>query len=251
MKILFVDDEIEILSAIKRQFRKENFISVTCNSAKEALNLLKDDEFSVIISDERMPEISGLDLMKTVKELYPNTIRIILSGYADSDTIIDAINMGEIYRFISKPWRYDNVINIITDALNKWTIEKKNRTYMEQIIAENRRLKMHLSFRGSSLNLDQNVIDEISVPMIAIGKTGNIEEMNSHALESFSKYIRKGEPITHIIPESFYNNVKTNIKDSIESGNFCIELYEIKYTVYIRALRPSDPYMGLILFERI
>ncbi len=251
MKVLFVDDEKEILSSIRRQFRKENFDVVTCNSAKEALIILDKGEIQVIVSDERMPVMSGLELMKKVKQYYPETVRIILSGYTDSETIRDAINMGEIFRFISKPWTYDDVIKTVGEAMDKWTIEKKNKKYMEQILDENRRLKMRLTFRESSLSLEQDVIDDIPVPLVAIDHDGSIAIFNRYAKNEFLDNIHTGNPITSLIPISIYINLESNIKNSIESGNFCLEIFETKYTLYIRALRPTDPYKGIILFERI
>jgi response regulator RpfG family c-di-GMP phosphodiesterase len=251
MKVLFVDDEKEILSSIRRQFRKESFEAITCNSANEALELLNKDEFQVIVSDERMPVMSGLELMKKVKQNYPEIIRIILSGYADSETIINAINMGEIFRFVSKPWVYDDIKRIIGEALDKWSIEKKNKKYMEHILDENRRLKMRLTFRESSLSLEQDVIDEIPVPLVGIGNDGSIEIFNKNAKDEFLDNIQSGNPITSLIPNSIYIHLESNIKNNIESGNFCLEIFEIKYTIFIRALRPTDPYKGIILFERV
>lgn len=251
MKVLFVDDEKEILSSIRRQFRKESFDIVTCNSAENALELMGKDEFQIIISDERMPVTSGLELMKKVKQLYPETVRIILSGYTDSETIINAINMGEIYRFISKPWVYNEIKKVIDEALDKWTIEKKNKKFMEQIIDENKRLKMRLTFRESSLSLEQDLIDEITIPLVAIGDNGSIKIFNRYAKDEFLDNIHIGNSITSLIPNSIYIHLESNIKNSIESGNFCLEIFEKKYTVSIRALRPTDAYKGIILFERV
>jgi response regulator RpfG family c-di-GMP phosphodiesterase len=251
VNVLFVDDEKEILSSIRRQFRKESFDIITCNSGKEALSLLEENEIQVIVSDERMPVMSGLELMKEVKKLYPETIRVILSGYVDSETIIDAINKGEIFRFVSKPWKYADITNIIKEALNKWSIEKKNKKYMEQILDENRRLKMRLSFRESSLNLEQSVIDEVPVPMLAVGGNNKIEIFNKRAKDEFLDKIDIGNVITTLIPSNIYNHLESNIKNNIESGNFCLEIFKVKYTIYIRALRPTDQYKGIILFERV
>lgn len=251
MKVLFVDDEKEILSSIKRQFRKESFEIITCNSAFEALDLLGRTEYQVIISDERMPDKSGLELMKEIKILYPETIRIILSGYTDSETIINSINDGEIFKFISKPWIYTEILSAINGAINKWEIEQQSKIYMEQILEENRRLKMRLSFRESSLNLDQGIIDEVTIPLIAIGDGDYIEIYNKYAKDELQENINIGNHITSIIPESIYKSLESNMNNSIETGNFCLEVFGIKYTIFVRALRPTDPYKVIILMERV
>ncbi|MGL1893079.1 MAG: response regulator [Spirochaetaceae bacterium] len=251
MEILFVDDEKEILSSIKRQFRKEKFTIDTCNSGNEALELLKAGNYKVILSDERMPEMNGLELMKQVKTLYPATIRIILSGYADSETIINAINQGEIFRFISKPWNYDEMLDCINQAIGKWESEVKKKKYIEQILEENRRLKMKLSFRDSSLVLDKQVIDEVNISIIAINEKGIIDNFNKYAKEELEKNFVIGDHITTIISKEMYKNIESGAHNNADQKDFELKISEHNYVIFIRLLRPSDPYKFLILFERI
>lgn len=104
-RILFVDDEVNVLSSYKRTFRNK-FDIVTMESAKDALQLLKErgkSPFSVIVSDFKMPEMSGLEFLKKANALSPNSVRVMLTGYADMDTSIAAINEGHIFRFLTKP----------------------------------------------------------------------------------------------------------------------------------------------------
>ena len=102
-KFLFVDDEINVLESISRQLRKR-FDVVTAISGQEALQLLKDKEpFTVIVSDMRMPGMDGVELLSRVKDLYPETVRMMLTGNADQGTAIDAVNKGQVFRFLNKP----------------------------------------------------------------------------------------------------------------------------------------------------
>lgn len=103
-KILFVDDEAQMLVALSRVFRGKSYDVVTANSAKEALELLKEHSFQVIVSDMRMPEMDGAELLAICLENYTQSRRILLTGYSDQESTIRAINQGQIHQYISKPW---------------------------------------------------------------------------------------------------------------------------------------------------
>jgi diguanylate cyclase (GGDEF)-like protein len=102
--LLVVDDEPNIRAALKRLFRPDGYEVLAAASAREGFELLATHEVQVILSDQRMPEMSGTEFLERMCELYPDTIRIVLSGYTDLDTITDSINRGAIYKFLTKPW---------------------------------------------------------------------------------------------------------------------------------------------------
>jgi len=102
--LLLLDDEPNILSALGRLFRRDGYRILNANSAEEAFALLAINDVQVVISDQRMPVMNGTDFLSRVKKLYPATVRIILSGYTELETVLGAINRGEIYRFYTKPW---------------------------------------------------------------------------------------------------------------------------------------------------
>lgn len=116
--LLLVDDESSVLNALKRVLRKKNYTIITASNGKEALQLMSahGDEIAVIVSDFRMPLMSGAELLKEVSNRYPQTVRMILSGYADRENIIDIINSGQVFRFLSKPWDDEVLINQIDQA---------------------------------------------------------------------------------------------------------------------------------------
>jgi len=111
--VLFVDDEEKILKSLKRGFIDEPYDNLFANSAKEALEILKNNQVQVLVTDMRMPEISGLELLEITKDKYPHIIRIVLSGYADTETLLASINHGEIFRFIAKPWKLEAELKTI------------------------------------------------------------------------------------------------------------------------------------------
>ena len=102
--LLLLDDEPHVLAALKRMLRVDGYTILTAQTARDAFDLLALHPVQVIVSDQRMPEMNGTEFLRRVKQLYPDTVRIILSGYAELDTLISAINTGEIYRFFTKPW---------------------------------------------------------------------------------------------------------------------------------------------------
>lgn len=116
-RILCVDDEPGILRALTWVLNKEYQVS-TADSGENALKILKDQEFDVVISDQRMPGMMGADLLEKVSKLRPHAIRILLTGYSDIEYILDSINKGEIFRFIKKPWHIPDLKRIVGEAVD-------------------------------------------------------------------------------------------------------------------------------------
>ncbi len=106
--VLFVDDEENVLSALRRGLLDEPYNTLFARSGREALEILAHSPVHVIVTDMRMPEMGGLDLLRTVKEEYPHVVRMVLSGYTQVTTLLTAINQGEVFRFVTKPWRLED-----------------------------------------------------------------------------------------------------------------------------------------------
>lgn len=114
-RILFVDDEPRVTSSLKAIFRREYDVLVA-NSGAEALKILASEHVDVLVSDQRMPQMLGNELLAQVSKLYPQTMRILLTGFMDKQAIVDSINQGEVYRFINKPWRNDEMREVVAEA---------------------------------------------------------------------------------------------------------------------------------------
>jgi response regulator RpfG family c-di-GMP phosphodiesterase len=114
--LLLVDDEESILHALKRMLRLEGYRILTAQNASTGLELLASNKVQVVLSDQRMPEMTGTEFLTRVKDLYPDTVRMVLSGYSEINTVTEAINRGAIYRYLSKPWRDDEVKQEIRSA---------------------------------------------------------------------------------------------------------------------------------------
>ncbi len=126
-RILIVDDEQNILDSIRRIFRKENYEIKTALNGKEALDIMGQENFQLIISDHMMPGMTGAELLQRVRELYPDTIRIMLTGHADTSAIMGAIRDGAVYRFIIKPAQENDLLVTVALALEQYDITKKNK----------------------------------------------------------------------------------------------------------------------------
>jgi DNA-binding NtrC family response regulator len=114
-RILFVDDEERILTALRSVFRA-NYQVLTATSGSQALELARKFQPHVVVSDQRMPEMTGVELLRQIKEAAPATVRLLLTGYSDLAAIVGSVNEGEVFRFVSKPWDNDEIQGIIGEA---------------------------------------------------------------------------------------------------------------------------------------
>lgn len=131
--ILFVDDEEKVLKSLQRGLLDEPYNCLFANSGAEALQILESNEVHVICTDMRMPEMNGLELLRIVKEKYPQIVRLVLSGYTQVGMLLTAINQGEIFKFITKPWRLEEEFkSIIKQAIDYYNL----RAERDQLAAE-------------------------------------------------------------------------------------------------------------------
>lgn len=144
-KILYVDDERVNLSSFKALLRREYNVFIA-ESGIEALEILEQENIHLIISDQRMPLMTGVELLAKVKEKYPEMIRMVLTGYSDMQAIVDAINKGNIYYYIRKPWKGDELKVIIQNALETYALREKTQNLEKQnVIAQFEILKNQIN----------------------------------------------------------------------------------------------------------
>ncbi len=139
--LLLVDDEPSILSALRRLLRKGGYAIHTAESGKAGLEILEREHVDLVISDMRMPEMDGARFLEQVRARWPDTVRLLLTGYADVTSTIDAINRGEIYRYIAKPWNDDDLVLIVRDALERQRLTHENARLLLLSQAQNEQLK--------------------------------------------------------------------------------------------------------------
>lgn len=140
-RILIVDDEVHVSKALRRALIDEEYEIVTAQSGLEALQLMGEGEFQVVISDERMPGMQGSELFATLSLRWPETIRILLTGQASLDAAVRAVNEGEIYRFFTKPWNDLELRLAIRTGIDKYALEIKNRKLLALVRNQELRLR--------------------------------------------------------------------------------------------------------------
>ncbi|MFZ6756083.1 HD domain-containing phosphohydrolase [Undibacterium sp. Ji50W] len=139
--LLFVDDEPNILSALRRLFRPHSYKILIANGGQEGLDILEKEAVDLVISDMRMPVMDGAVFLTHVRARWPNTIRLLLTGYADMQSTIDAINRGEIYRYITKPWNDNDIVLVVRQALERKALELEKKRLEELTARQNEELK--------------------------------------------------------------------------------------------------------------
>ncbi len=139
--LLLVDDEPNVISALKRAFFNEDYEILSANSGREALGILAANPVQVIISDEKMPGMSGAEFLSEAKKVRPETVRFMLTGQASVDAAMMAINEGEIYRFFTKPWDDVQLMFAVKSAFEKFDLEEENRRLLETVKSQALELK--------------------------------------------------------------------------------------------------------------
>lgn len=181
-RILYVDDENENLLVFKATFRK-NYQVLTANSAASGMALLIDNPVEVIISDQRMPDITGVEFLKNLPD-EPDNIRMILTGYSDMEAIIDAMNSGKIYKYVTKPWEKTELQNVIDEALKAHTQNVKEKEKAMQASNDMRALERALQSPAS---------DENKLVLSQLKMENEIKELNQRVEEAYKNVQLLGE----------------------------------------------------------
>jgi response regulator RpfG family c-di-GMP phosphodiesterase len=141
--ILYIDDEIHNLNAFKASFRRL-YTVFTADSAEGAVKILSENDIHIIISDQRMPRMTGIEFFESILEKYPEPIRILLTGYADINAVIDAINKGQVYKYFSKPWNEEELRHNIEKAYEVYALRKENKELTAKLLDVNEKLEFLL-----------------------------------------------------------------------------------------------------------
>jgi two-component system, probable response regulator PhcQ len=133
--ILFVDDEESVRNALRRSLRKGDYRLFFADGPKQAFDLLREQAIDIIVSDHLMPGMTGLEFLKLARDRSPDAVRIMLTGQADMDTVVSAVNHGEIYRFLTKPWDDVELQVTLHLAYEKRVLERENRRLLAALSA--------------------------------------------------------------------------------------------------------------------
>ena len=261
--VLCVDDEENILRALKRVLRKEDYNLLTAGSGEEGLKILTENTVQLVLSDQRMPEMNGTDFFAEIKDIYPDTIRIILSGYTEISSITESINKGHIYKFFLKPWNDENLKLEISKALEQYDLIQANKALTQTIINQNEELRTandtlentvrertrNLELKNQALELSQAVLEELPYPVLCVGSDNLIVLINHKVRELIKGQV--GGIIGELATDYFAVEIMNLIPEIIETGdNRIITKQKIlggEYDVYLSAMSGNFSGRGVII----
>ncbi len=197
--LLLVDDDISILSSMKRLLRRDGYHIITAENGLQGLECLAMHDVDVIISDQRMPGMSGVDFLRKAKEHYPNTMRMVLSGYTELKSVTDAINEGAIYKFLTKPWDDDLLRANIQEAFQQKELSRENKKLADknleanmELAKLNKRLNSLLASKNDEIYRDQvnlivmkQILENIPAAVLGLDDDGLIVFANNDAAKFF------------------------------------------------------------------
>jgi hypothetical protein len=143
INILYVDDEMNNLISFKATFRSK-YTVFTAISANDARNILDSNNIHIIITDQRMPETTGVEFLESILEKHPDAIRILLTGYADMNAVVDAINKGKIFHYLTKPWNEEELDMTILRAYDVYQKRQQEKEFSEKLESSNNQLEFLL-----------------------------------------------------------------------------------------------------------
>ncbi len=143
ISVLYVDDEQNNLLSFKAAFRRD-FNVFTAISGQEGLDIVLKEDIHVIITDQRMPNMTGVEFLQRIIPEKPEPIRILLTGYSDINAVVDAINKGEVYRYLTKPWDNEFLKTTIRQAFEVFNLRRENERLVEELRRANEQLEFYL-----------------------------------------------------------------------------------------------------------
>ncbi len=264
IRILCVDDEVNVLRSIERIFLDDEYEILKATSGAEGLEILNNvSPIQLVIADYRMPEMSGVDFLREVKQFWPETVRIVLSGYADTATIVAAINEGHIYKFVPKPWNSDELKVTVENALERHYLNRKNRELTVELKEKNEELNRvnsnlektiqektaEILLHNRILRQAQTILHNLPVGIISANADGIVIQCNSEAerILSCPDIECPGTPLRDLLPpeltgcldESFVRSGNTG--DCRADGTFA--------TLKIRQIEDSAGKMTILVLD--
>jgi len=264
--VLCVDDEENILSSLKRLLRKEGYRLLTATSGGEGLKLFEENGVHLVISDQRMPQMSGTEFLSVVKERYPDTIRVVLTGYTDVDAITESINKGHVYKFLLKPWNDQSLKLEIRQALDQYDLILANKLLDQKVLQQNEELKRinenlealvqertkELEIQNQALELSQAVLEGLPMPIMGVSAEGLIVLINREAqtLPCSAHGIQIGKGLADYfstdVQEQVTGVLASNTPQTVKGYRLSNEAYDVDVTPLSGKFRGK----GIILMLR-
>lgn len=143
ISVLYVDDEVHNLRSFKATFRRD-FKVFTAESGSEGIEVFKTEDIDIVLTDQRMPNMTGTEMLVEVQQINPEPMRILITGYSDINAVIDSINKGQVYRYLNKPWQEQELKNTIESAYEVYHLRKENKELIQKLERANDQLEFLL-----------------------------------------------------------------------------------------------------------
>lgn len=212
--VLVVDDEANVASSISRLLQDHGYTVLTADDGESALSLLAEqDNISVIISDQRMPKMTGSELLATVASEYPEVKRILLTGYADFESVRDAVNHGRIFRFLMKPWDDEELVTCVEQGTHYYLVSKENKRLHEELELAKQNLEHRIEQRTRVLNMNirsleryERIVEKIPMGILCVSGDGMIVLSNQAFVNIFGFHSAiEGMPYEKVLPEPLHD----------------------------------------------
>ena len=255
--LLLVDDEENILNSLKRLLRRSGYRVLTATSAELGLRLLGENRIDVVISDQRMPGMPGVEFLRRVKDIHPDTVRMMLSGYTDLQSVTDAINEGAIYKFLTKPWDDEQLCANIEEAFRRKEMAVDNKRLGEALHAANielarvnDELRQHLHDQSQQVIRDevalgtaQEVLQLLPWPYIGVDCDGMVAAANVDA----ETLLANGAPLLGTMAAECLPGALIAWLDSEQAGALGLDIAGTRYRVSRRSMGASSRSGGTLL----
>jgi diguanylate cyclase (GGDEF)-like protein/PAS domain S-box-containing protein len=254
--LLLVDDEPNIVASLKRLLRTDGYQILTANSGSEGLILLQQHKVDIILSDQRMPGMTGVDFLRIAKKMYPDTVRIVLSGYTELQSVTDAINEGAVFRFLTKPWDDQQLRGYIDEAFRYKELTDENqrlnlkiRTVNQELASSNRRLEEGLREQQQQIASDEARLDivrealhQLPFAVIGVDDGGTIAFVNPAASALFPSRAVADADLAAILPE-----IDCAIAEAAEGEERLREIDHQPFCIQWRKMGSSSTFRGKLI----
>ncbi len=232
--ILYVDDEPENLTNFKFAFRK-HYTVLLADSAKKGAEILAKEPVQVVLSDQRMPETTGVEFLESLASKYPHIIRIIITAYADIDAVIGAINRGKVYRYVKKPWDMEELKQTLDKALETYALQQENKRLVEELKEANENLEEKVRQRTRTIEEQKQALEEQSLMLQKYAKqqeqfladTSHEIRTPMNAILGFTKLLLKGELTDK--QKQYIQNIETSAENLLVIVNDILDLSQIEH----------------------
>jgi len=224
--VLVVDDETPIRSSLRRLLLFDEHEVLAADSGAAALTIMTERSIDVVVSDQHMPGMEGVELLREIRRRDPLCSRILFSGHVDIELLRNAVNTGEVYRFIAKPWDDDELRLAVRHALERTQLLRREQAHQRDLEQNNVNLGTDVAYREQALDLNQELLDRLPVAIIGIDPQGLITLTNLLAENIFPTAI-PGMDVDEALPNHLIDWLHTRTGPCLDTDGWHYEIVDL------------------------